>query len=80
MKAKIIGISESFTNFSLGQEIEVSIKFLEDRMHELIIDGKKHIVEITKTIFTNNNTVVIESFISDNVNVGKIGIEFKYPV
>lgn len=78
MKIKIIGISESFPHFSLGQEINASIKNLEDRIHEIMIEDKKHIIEISKTIFVNNTTIVIEGFISDNVNVGKIGLEFKY--
>lgn len=78
MKTKIIGISEGLSHFSLGQEINASIKHLECNMHELMIDEKKHIIEITKTIFSNNTTLIIEGFITDNTNVGKVGIEIKY--
>jgi hypothetical protein len=78
MKTKIIGISEGLSHFSLGQEINASIKYLENNMHELMIDEKKHIIEITKTIFSNNTTLIIEGFITDNTNVGKVGIEIKY--
>ena len=78
MKTKIIGICDSFYHFSLGQEINTSIKHLGDKMHELIIDDKKHIVEITKTTFVNNTKTIIEGLVSDNVNVGRIAVEFNY--
>jgi hypothetical protein len=78
MKAKIIGISDSLSHFSLSQQIEFDIKHLEHKMHELFIDGKKHIIEISETFFVNKNTVIIKGYISDNVNVGKIGIEITF--
>lgn len=78
MKIKIIGLSEGLSHFSLGQQISASIKHLENNMHELMINDQKHIMEISKTIFSNNTTLFIEGFITDNTNVGKIGIEFKY--
>lgn len=78
MKAKIIGISDGLSWFSLNQEIKISIKNLENKIHQMIIDEKKYIIEITKTIFVNNSTIVIECFISDNIDSGKIGFELKY--
>lgn len=78
MTIKIIGISNSFSHFSVGQEINADIKYLDGKMHELIINETKHIIEITNTIFTNNKKIIIEAFISDNINVGKIALEFNY--
>lgn len=78
MKAKIIGISENFTHFSLSQSIDISITHLEQKIHELFIDEKKHIIEISETFFVNTKTIIIKGFISDNVNVGKIAIEISF--
>lgn len=78
MKAKIIGISENFKHFSLAQIVDISINFLgEDskNLHEVMIDGVKHIFEINKTYFFESKVVIVEGFITDNKNVGKISFE-----
>ncbi len=78
MKITIIGISDSFPHFKIGQEINASIRYVGDKMHELMIDETKHIMEINKTVVVDNKTLQIEAFITDNKNVGRIGLQIQY--
>lgn len=84
MRATIVGISDgTFEGFSLTQSYDVDIKHLEDKMHEIYFlpSETKYIMEITKAIFPNKNTLLIEGFITDNKNVGKMALEINisYP-
>lgn len=78
MKIKIAASNEAFPHLECGSEIEGNISFLEENLHEFIINGKKHIVQIQDFKFINNQTVLISCFITDNENFGKIAFAFEY--
>ena len=60
---------------SVGTELEGSIRYVGDSMHELTLNGKKYIMEIHETIFTDEKTILISGYVTDNSGVGKFGFE-----
>ena len=77
MKVTVIATTPTMP-WELGQELKVEISFLEDRMHQLMIDDKKYIFETSEVVFVDNKTTLLTGFITDSVNVGKAGFKIEY--
>jgi len=77
MKTTIIAVTPVFS-WEIGQEVQAEISYLEDGMHQIMIDGVKHIFESSKTMFENNTTIITSGFLTDNINVGVVGFKFEF--
>lgn len=76
MKIKIAAINEVFPTFNLGEDVNFSISYVGDGMHQLMHGDIKYIFEPKKTIIMNEGSILIEGFITDNSNVGQMAFEF----
>ena len=76
MKIKIAAINEVFPSFNLGEDVNFSISYVGDGMHQLMHGGTKYIFEPKKTIIMNEDSILIEGFITDNSSVGQMAFEF----
>lgn len=77
MKVKVIGANELFP-WQCNQEINAEITHLENDMHQVMVDGVKYVLEISKFFVVNNSKIILSGFLTDNTNVGKIGFELNY--
>ncbi len=77
MKTKVIGANEVFP-WELNQEINAEFAHLEDKMHQIIVDSKKYVFEASNISIVSNSKIILSGFLTDNLNVGKIGFELNY--
>jgi hypothetical protein len=78
MKSTIVGTSTIFPDFSIGDYVEVLIKHGIGNIHDITINNVKGLIEITKTIFIDSNSILIEGFLNQDNNLGKIALKFTY--
>jgi hypothetical protein len=77
MKLKTAAQNEVFP-WEMGQELAAEITHLEDRMHQIMVGDVKYVFEIGKFIFIDNNKILLEGFLTDGQNTGRMAFEVSY--
>jgi hypothetical protein len=76
MNIKIAATNPVFPDFPIGQNVTFNIFPVGDGMYQLMHGEIKYIFEPKKTFIVNENSILIEGFITDNTNVGQMAFEF----
>ena len=78
MTTKIIYSNPVFPHLIENQEVDLEFFHKDSDFYEIFIDEKPYRLEINKARFVNKLEILIEGFILDESNVGRIAFHINY--
>ena len=76
MKIKAIGKTSNLEDFDLAEDLEIEFSHTVENQYEFTHKNNKYFFELKNCSILNNNSIIIDGFITNNECVGKIVFEF----
>jgi len=78
MTTTVISSNSVFPHLIENQEVDFEILHAELEVHEVSINKKLYFFEISKTRFINKSEILIEGFLFDDLNLGRMAFHINH--